>query len=105
MKKFKMIRLDDIDGNEATETVRFSYQGKAYEIDLTDDNRYRLEKVLDPFISHARSTGGNHQEPASEHRKARAWAMQRGVSVGVRGPVPTNVMSDYQQSRRSKTAA
>jgi len=29
---------DDIDGSEASQTVRFTYEGVAYELDLNDKN-------------------------------------------------------------------
>jgi len=116
MKKFKVMRVDDIDGAEATATVQFSYQGKAYEIDLSDDNRYRLEEALGKYISKARPTGRRKAATTakktvrtasrtSDQQKARAWAVDHGVDVGSRGRVPANVMSEYRKTKRKKTTA
>ncbi|HUC06189.1 MAG TPA: Lsr2 family protein [Acidimicrobiales bacterium] len=58
MAKTVVVKLtDDIDGGDAEETVHFSVDGKAYEIDLNEDNASRLRSVLQPFIEKARQTG------------------------------------------------
>lgn len=58
--------IDDLDGAEASETVRFTIGGKSYEIDLSVKNAKQLDKLLDPYK--ARRAGGR----ASARPKARA---------------------------------
>jgi hypothetical protein len=58
--------IDDLDGAEASETVRFTIGGKSYEIDLSAKNAEQLDKLLEPYK--ARRAGGR----ASVRLKARA---------------------------------
>ncbi|HEX5087944.1 MAG TPA: Lsr2 family protein [Nocardioides sp.] len=53
-KRVKIIMTDDIDGGEATQTVRFGLDGREMEIDLTDENAIKLRKALLPYISAGR---------------------------------------------------
>lgn len=81
---------DDIDGGEADETVHFSLDGKAYQIDLNAGNAERLREAFAPFIDRARvaarapeprprgraSTGKTlfSQLDAEEKDRFRSWA-------------------------------
>jgi hypothetical protein len=67
MAKTVIVKLtDDIDGGDADETVHFSLDGKAYEIDVNRDNAGRLRDALKPFISRGRPTGGSPQSRVSK---------------------------------------
>lgn len=52
-----IMKIDDLDGTPIAEgeggRVEFSFEGKAYEIDLTNKHRDQLAKLLEPFISKA----------------------------------------------------
>lgn len=65
----KVTFVDDLDQSEGAETIRFAYKGQAYEIDLGEKNRDKLEKALKPFIDAARAPGGN--EPSRAPRTPR----------------------------------
>jgi hypothetical protein len=68
MARTTVIRLtDDFDGGDADETVRFSLDGKAYEIDLNKRNASALRKTLAPYVDKARSRG---RAPASGSRRS-----------------------------------
>ena len=58
--------IDDIDGSEATETVRFTIGGRSYEIDLGAKNVAKLDNLLTPYK--VRGTGG--RPPAQRTRRA-----------------------------------
>ena len=58
--------IHDLDGAEASETVRFTVGGKSYEIDLSAKNAKQLDKLLEPYK--ARRAGGR----ASVRPKGRA---------------------------------
>ncbi len=72
--------VDDLDGSVLEvgqgETVLFSLDGVAYEIDLTDDNASALRASLAPYLAAARSissrasarTGGGGGSTAPAHR-------------------------------------
>ena len=50
-KRVVEILTDDLDGGEATETVSFALDGKAYEIDLGEENAAKLRGALEPFVA------------------------------------------------------
>jgi hypothetical protein len=51
--------VDDLDGSDAMGTVSFALDGRAYEIDLSDENAARLRESMASFISAARKSGGS----------------------------------------------
>ena len=67
--------VDDLDGTEASETVRFAIGGKSYEIDLSAKNVKQLDKLLEPYK--ARRAGG------------RASVRPKGRASRAAGTVPT----------------
>ena len=94
---------DDLDGGPADETVRFSFGGAAYEIDLSTKNAAAFRKQLAPFMDHARAAGRGRPRPptrttASRQRSGdiRAWAKVHGIAVSGRGRIPASVMDQYQ---------
>lgn len=50
--------VDDLDGTDlervSGETIRFGVDGRAYEIDLSDDNAAALRDVLQPYTEAGR---------------------------------------------------
>ena len=50
----KVMLIDDLDGSEGAETIRYSVDGKDYEIDLSEKNAKRLRDALTEFIEKAR---------------------------------------------------
>jgi hypothetical protein len=59
MAKTVIVRLtDDIDGSDADETVDFSLDGTAYEIDLSTANATRLREAIRPFVEKGRISAG-----------------------------------------------
>ncbi len=106
-RKVQMILLDDIDGGDAKRTATFALDGKAYEIDLNDENLDKLTEALAPFIEKARrsSTGGGRR-PATRRTTptggdasaVRTWAREHGYEVSDRGRVPKEIRDAYDQS-------
>jgi Lsr2 len=108
--------VDDLDGSEAAETVTFGFDGRTYEIDLSDDNAARLRDAFAPFVAAARKAGsggsggtrrGRRQPVAQEEpRPARStreqtaairqWARENGHQVSERGRIPKAVIEAYQ---------
>jgi hypothetical protein len=57
MAKTVVVKLiDDIDGGDAAETVYFSLDGKAYEIDVNNANAAHIRAAFKPFIDKGRSS-------------------------------------------------
>lgn len=50
--------VDDLDGTDlepgSGQTIRFGLDGRAYEIDLSDDNAQTLHEALGPYVMAAR---------------------------------------------------
>lgn len=95
--------LDETGKTEASETVKFSWGGKDYEIDLSDRNAKKFHSVVEPYVEHSRvvrggrggrksaaSSGSNHDSAA-----IRQWAQSQGMSVNPRGQVPKEVREAY----------
>jgi len=95
---------DDIDGSKAQGTIQFSYNGSAYEIDLSAKNTKAFEKALSPYISAARkvrrsATAGARRDrrtQATDLAEIRAWANTNGYQVADRGRIPTVVVEAFQ---------
>jgi hypothetical protein len=96
--------IDDLDGDEAEETVSFAIDGVTYEIDLSADNARILRDRLSPFVQRARRSGGVRQQGgravASRQRSAdiRAWAKASGIEVSERGRIPSTIVEEYQRA-------
>jgi len=106
--------VDDIDGTllEAGEgeTVLFSLDGVAYEIDLTDENAAALRRAFERYTDAARTVSSgratsNAAASAGRRRRrsgqqdysdVRAWAKQNGYQVSERGRVPASVLEAYE---------
>ena len=107
--------VDDIDGTLLEvgegETVLFSLDGVAYEIDLTDENAAALRSALERYtkaartVSSARATsraassaGGRKRRRSGQqdYSGVRDWAKQNGYQVSERGRVPASVLEAYE---------
>ena len=104
--------VDDIDGTllEAGEgeTVLFSLDGVAYEIDLTDENAAALRGALDRYTNAARAVSSARATSAAaagrkrrrsgqqDYSGVREWAKQNGYQVSERGRVPASVLEAYE---------
>lgn len=102
--------VDDIDGTVLGigegETVHFSLNSTAYEIDLTIQNAEALREALEPYISAARRSssstspraGGARKRAASspETAEIREWAGANGYTVSERGRIPGTIVDAYR---------
>ncbi len=93
MAKIVVVKLtDDIDGGDAVETVYFSLDGKAYEIDVNSANGVQIRAAFKPFIDKGRpsASGAKTRAPrpagstgdqtlfsklsSDEKKRFRSWA-------------------------------
>ena len=98
--------IDDLDGSEATKTVRFNLDGADYEIDLTEQNADELRGILGRFVDAGRRTDGRRATaPAAassttaagvDTKAIRRWAEENGVQVNSRGRIKDDVVQRYQ---------
>lgn len=100
--------VDDIDGTLLEvgegETVHFSLNGTAYEIDLTNAHAEELRAALAPFIDAGRRASAGAAKASAPRRRAsrgsevaeiREWAKKNGHTVSERGRIPASVMEAY----------
>lgn len=105
--------VDDIDGTILEvgegETVLFSLDGVAYEIDVTDENAAALRAALDRYIKAARSVSSSRSSSSAsaaarkrrrsgqqDYSAIRDWAKKNGYEVSERGRVPASVLEAYE---------
>ncbi|MHA7154245.1 histone-like nucleoid-structuring protein Lsr2 [Arthrobacter sp. TMN-50] len=104
-QELKILLIDDLDGGEADETVRFGLDGVQYEIDLSKTHAKELRSALSNYVSGARrsapvkarvATPGRNPEPAL----VREWARANGYNVSTRGRVNTVIVQAYRAAQR-----
>ena len=107
-QRVNVVLVDDIDGNDASETVSFALDGVDYEIDLSDEHAAQLREALAVYIGHGRRTGGRRRsgrrssgaasaatEGGPSAADIRAWARENGYEVPERGRVSAEVREAY----------
>jgi hypothetical protein len=120
-QKVNVVLVDDLDDSEATETVAFSLDGQAYEIDLNEKNAAELRDVMAKYVGAARKagkqgsgsgtgqrrsggrsggSGGGGRTPAagSDRERVQAireWARANGHTVNERGRLSSTVIAAY----------
>ena len=107
-QKVQVVLVDDVDGGPADETVSFSLDGVAYEIDLTSENAAKLLDAMAPWVGHARRVGGrtraggrrgSARTSGGKNSEIREWARANGYSVSDRGRIPAEVKAAYDAAR------
>jgi hypothetical protein len=99
--------IDDLSGEDADGTVRFSVDGAAYEIDLTADHAAELRGVLEKYAAHARRLRGTPDRrgarttPAGrdETQKIRDWARAHGYNPSARGRISQDIKKAYDAAQ------
>lgn len=103
-QKTVVILSDDVDGSEASETIRFALEGTEYEIDLSEGHANELRETLKRFTEAGRKTSGGRGRPASrkanvagiDTKDVRLWAIDNGFQVNSRGPIQGDIIEKYQ---------
>ncbi|MFF7292024.1 Lsr2 family protein [Microbacterium sp. NPDC008134] len=96
--------IDDVDGTEATTSIRFAVGGTNFEIDLNDANAEKFHEALKPWTDVARKAKKEGSSSARTSSKStgrrdlaaiRKWASDNGHAVSERGRIPANVIEAY----------
>ena len=106
--------VDDLNGEEAQETVRFGVDGIDYEIDLTTENAEKLRSALSEYVDKGRkaktgrraqsSQGGQSSSSApskskrEETQKIRQWAQDNGHNPSSRGRITQAIVDAYNEA-------
>lgn len=101
--------VDDIDGSAGAESISFSLDGTAYEIDLSGANAQKLRDALATYIAHGRKVSARRgraprvvrgRSGASVDRdqvaRIREWARANGHTVSDRGRLSASVVAAYE---------
>ena len=91
--------IDDFDGTEAAETVKFALDGKNFEIDLSKSNASELRRTLRPYVDRGR---GARRLPA--HAAARVAPLALELSRRSEGYDRTEVRA-WAKANRIKVAS
>jgi Lsr2 len=90
---------------EGNETVSFSLDGAAYEIDVCSAHVKELHDSFSGYIEHARRVSGGARRrktrsgPGRERSsEIRQWARERGDKVSERGRIPASIIQEYEAS-------
>jgi hypothetical protein len=97
-QKVQVVLLDDIDGGSADETLKFSFEGASYEIDLSTAHAAELRASVAPWLKAARKVSGRTSGRAvanSDTSKIRAWAKSTGLGVSERGRISAEIRAAY----------
>lgn len=105
-RKIYVQLIDDISGEDAQETLRFSLDGADYEIDLAAENAAGLRAALAPFVSRGRrvrsASGSRSTRNVSDGRemtqKFRKWAIANGYSPNSRGRISGDIKKAYDDA-------
>ena len=106
-RKVQVHLLDDIDGSQADETLRFGLDGTSYEIDLSVKHAEKLRASLAKFVLSSRRVGRSPVAatprragtPArvdrAQNQAIREWAKSRGIEISDRGRIPAHIVEQY----------
>jgi hypothetical protein len=104
--------VDDLNGEEAQETVRFGLDGSDYEIDLTTDNASELCSALSKYVDVARKASGGRRGQGGQRgnstsrakrdevQKIRQWAQDNGHNPSSRGRVSQSIVDAYNEANK-----
>lgn len=96
-KRTIVVLMDDLDGSEAEESVRFELDGVSYELDLNATHAEELRTTLKPYIAAARVATRSRppRSGRSRNRHIRQWAQQNGIPVPSRGIISARILEQY----------
>ncbi len=108
--------VDDFDGTAAAETVKFSVDGKNYEIDLSKSNASEFRRALRPYVDRARGTRRSASGRAGKSTRAtgqsrrrsegydrsevREWAKAHRIKIAPRGRISNDVVEKWRAATK-----
>jgi hypothetical protein len=105
-QRVQVLLEDDLTGGPAIETVAYSLDGQAYEIDLNDKNAEGLRKAMAKYVTHSRKIKQKvttrtipvqkRTQLGPDPKAVRAWAGSAGVDLPARGRIPAAVLEQFE---------
>lgn len=111
--------VDDINGEEAQQSIEFGFNGKSYIIDLTDGNAAEFRDTMSKWIECARETPktgskrSGKMKPSSKSAKKdaavlrkdiRGWAKDNNLDISNKGPISREIHEAYAARNMSRIA-
>jgi hypothetical protein len=94
------VTVSDLSGLQGAAVTRFSYRGRALEIDLTSPERATLRSLVQVYGSYGRRVpAGTDRERRQYMAAARAWGREHGWQVSDRGHVPKALLAAYEAAQ------
>lgn len=99
--------VDDLDGSEATQTIKLGYADRWYELDLSDANVAGLEAALAAYLTAGRPPASpapakrrgrgstKRHDNAQRNAAIRAWAADQGMAVSPRGTLSRELVAAF----------
>ena len=97
--------VDDLDGSEAAETVKFGLDGKSYVIDLSKSNARALRSALKKYVAASSADRGSTptrrrgSATGPDPKAVREWAARNKIKLSSRGRIPGPVVEQYLASK------
>lgn len=103
------VLVDDIDGSDADETVKFSLDGIQYEIDLSKANASKLRDAVGPYakagtklgrsvVPGGRASARRGSADRDQNAAIRAWAQAQGLKVSDRGRISAEIVAAFNDA-------
>lgn len=85
-------------------TVKFGFDGRQYEIDLTATEKAEFAKTIGKYVDAGRSVGratrgrtpGAKKSTTHSASDIRAWAVEQGIDIPARGRIPADIREQYE---------
>jgi phosphoglycolate phosphatase-like HAD superfamily hydrolase len=101
--------IDDLDGtiSDDVATVRFSVDGALYEMELSPENRAKLDAAVRPFAERARiglhtpsgaPKNKRYKRQGTPAWKIREWAGENDIAVADRGRISQEIVAQYEEA-------
>ena len=97
--------IDDLDGSNAESTVSYTWDGTAYEIDLSKKNAAAFRKAIGTYVSASRKVGrvrgatakraGSVRTNSEQLQAIREWARSNGYEIADRGRISAAIQEAY----------
>ena len=104
-----VVITSDLSGAPEATTVNFGWNGRNYQIDLTQEEKTGFETSIQKYVDAAQIATGKPTQRASSRTatggtvpaKIRAWASSNGVDVPRRGRIPQDVVRLFNEAHQN----
>lgn len=97
-EKIKRILIDDLDGSDADETVKYGIDGRYYQIDLSTKNAKEFRELLKKYTD--AGTKITQPKGTNDAKKIREWAEANGYPVAKRGRLHADIVEAFHNSKK-----